>query len=103
MISDSDSESMKFVITDNKLQYRFNDSDAPQPSTENDVVYVIYDIPTDRSLWQESLTANSMYYRDVDLNDESSVVALSTCASDYEGARALFAGKLTRIQEIDIH
>ncbi|WP_295109594.1 hypothetical protein [Ruminococcus sp.] len=44
-----------------------------------------------------------MYYRDVDLNDESSVVALSTCASDYEGARALFAVKLTWIQEIDIH
>ena len=63
----------------------------------------IYDIPEDIYEWQESLKANSMYYRDIDINDDESVVALSTCASDFEDARALFAGKLTWIQEIDIH
>ena len=63
----------------------------------------IYDIPADRAEWQNSLKANSMYYTETDINDDDAVVALSTCASDFEDARALFAGKLTWIQEINIH
>lgn len=63
----------------------------------------IYDIPSERSVWQNSLTENSMYSTEMDLNDQDSVVALSTCAADFEDARALFVGKLTWIQEIMIH
>ena len=63
----------------------------------------IYDIPADRSAWMNTLTENSMYYTETDLNNDDAVVTLSTCATDFEDARALFAGKLTWIQEINIH
>ena len=60
----------------------------------------IYDIPADSSEWQEFLKANSLYYIDPELNDDDSVVALSTCTSDFENSRALLAGKLIWKQKI---
>ncbi len=61
----------------------------------------IYDIPSDSSKWQETLKASSIYYVEPNLKSDDSVVALSTCAYDFENARALFAGKLIWKQKID--
>ena len=61
----------------------------------------IYDFPSDRSKWQECLKANSVNYIEPELKDDDSVVVLSTCAYDFENARALFAGKLIRKQKLN--
>ncbi len=62
----------------------------------------IYDIPADSSEWKKILKDNSMYYTEPELKDNDPVVALSTCASDFKNARALFAGKLIWKQKINI-
>ena len=63
----------------------------------------IYDIPSDRTEWMETLKSGSLHYRELEINDDDKVAVLSTCSSDFEDARALFAGKLTWIQEININ
>lgn len=63
----------------------------------------IYDVPAaDSAAWQASLRANSLYYNEPQQSDDCAVIALSTCASDFENARALFTGQLVRIREIDL-
>lgn len=61
----------------------------------------IYDIPSDSSKWQETLKASSIYYVEPNLKSDDSVVVLSTCAYDFENARALFCGNLIWKQKID--
>lgn len=60
----------------------------------------MYNVPADSVEWQESLRANSLYFTEPDLGDGDSVIALSTCASDFDDARALFTGKLIWIDEM---
>ena len=60
----------------------------------------IYDIPADRSVWQTALRENSLYHNDPSHSEDTPVIALSTCASDFVDARALFTGQLVWVQDI---
>lgn len=54
----------------------------------------IYDIPADDAEWQNSVKEHSMYYTETEISEDDCFLALSTCASDFENARALFVGIL---------
>lgn len=54
----------------------------------------IYDIPTDNAIWQKYVKENSLFYNEIELSENDRFIALSTCASDFENARALLTGKL---------
>ena len=41
---ESDSESLQIILTDQKLQYQFHDTDTPQTFAENAVIYAVYKI-----------------------------------------------------------
>ena len=56
-----------------------------------------YNIPTDNSEWLSYIRDNSVQYTEIEYSDNDSFIALSTCASDFENARALFTGKLVPI------
>ncbi len=57
----------------------------------------MFDIPTDGAKWQKWIKDNSMYYTEGIVSDDDVCVALYTCASDFENARALFVGKLEKM------
>lgn len=59
----------------------------------------LYDIPTDNAEWQKYVRDNSLYYTETEFAGEDHFIALSTCAADFENARALFIGRLTYVQE----
>ena len=59
----------------------------------------LYDVPADHSQWLEDLKENSMYYSDIQLEPGDTTISLSTCASDFDDARALFTGKLVWTQD----
>lgn len=55
----------------------------------------IYDIPAaDSAEWQESVRKNSIHYTETEISEDDCFVCLSTCASDFDDARALFIGKM---------
>lgn len=54
----------------------------------------IYDVPTDNSIWQEYVRENSLFYNETEFSENDRSIALSTCASDFENARAILTGKL---------
>ena len=58
----------------------------------------MFDLPVDGAEWQKWIKDNSMYYTEGIVTDDDVCVALYTCASDFENARALFAGKLEMIR-----
>lgn len=60
---------------------------------------ILYDVPCDLNEWHDRLLETAEYQRDVPMTDK--LVAFSTCASDYENARALFAGVLTAQESIE--
>ena len=60
----------------------------------------IYDIPADNTVWLNSVKENSLYDTEMEISESDCFLALSTCASDFEDARALFTGKLVRIREL---
>jgi len=60
----------------------------------------IYDIPADNTAWLDSVKENSLYDIEMEISERDCFIALSTCASDFEDARALFTGKLVRIREL---
>lgn len=62
----------------------------------------VYDIPADCDEWNSSIINNSLYFTDADLSVNDKLISLSTCASDFNDARALFTGKLIRIQDISL-
>lgn len=57
----------------------------------------MFDIPADGAKWQKWIKDNSIYYTEGIVTDDDVCVALYTCASDFENARALFVGKLEMI------
>lgn len=59
----------------------------------------VYNIPTDNAEWQKYIRDNSLHYTDMEFAEEDRFIALSTCATDFENARALFIGRLTYVQE----
>ena len=58
----------------------------------------VYDIPAENKEWLKMIRESSELWADTDFSDEDRYIALSTCAGDYEYARALFVGKLVRMQ-----
>ena len=56
-----------------------------------------YDIPADNGEWLSYIRDNSIHYTEIEYSDNDRFIALSTCASDFENARALFTGKLVPI------
>jgi SrtB family sortase len=58
----------------------------------------IYDIPANNADWQKYVWDNSLHYTEKEFAEEDRFIALSTCATDFENARALFIGRLT-VQE----
>lgn len=56
-----------------------------------------YNIPTDNGEWLSYIRDNSIHYTEIEYSDNDRFIALSTCASDFENARALFTGKLVPI------
>ena len=56
-----------------------------------------YNILTDNSEWLSYIRDNSVQYTEIEYSDNDRFIALSTCASDFENARALFTGKLVPI------
>lgn len=60
---------------------------------------ILYDVPCDLNEWHDRLLETAEFQRDVPMTDK--LVAFSTCASDYEKARALFAGVLTAQESIE--
>ena len=60
---------------------------------------ILYDVPCDLNEWHDRLLETAEFQRDVPMTDK--LVAFSTCASDYENARALFAGVLTAQESIE--
>jgi sortase B len=59
----------------------------------------VYDIPADNTAWLTAMEENSLYLTETELSEEDCFIALSTCASDFEDARALFTGKLVPVRE----
>jgi len=49
--------------------------------------------------WIENLLSHAVCYRAMQIEETDRLIALSTCASDFENARILFVGKLTEIHE----
>ncbi len=60
---------------------------------------IMYDVPCDLNEWHDRLLETAEFQRDVTMTDK--LVAFSTCASDYENARALLAGVLTAQESIE--
>ena len=60
---------------------------------------ILYDVPCDLNEWHDRLLETAEFQRDVPMTDK--LVAFSTCASDYENARALLAGVLTAQESIE--
>ena len=60
---------------------------------------ILYDVPCDLNEWYDRLLETAEFQRDVPMTDK--LVAFSTCASDYENARALLAGVLTAQESIE--
>ena len=63
----------------------------------------MYDVPFDTTKWNDDLIEKSLYYSDTDISEDDKLISLSTCASDFEDARALFTGKLVRVQSISLY
>lgn len=59
----------------------------------------LYDVPCDLSQWYDGLLEAAEFKRDAAITDK--LIAFSTCASDYDNARALFAGVLTAQESIE--
>ncbi len=59
----------------------------------------LYEIPADGSAWQDAVRKNSLHFREIGWSPEECMIALSTCASDFENARALWVGKLTPVSD----
>lgn len=60
---------------------------------------IMYDVPCDLNEWHDRLLEMAEFQRDVTMTDK--LAAFSTCASDYDNARALFAGVLTAQESIE--
>lgn len=60
---------------------------------------VLYDVPSDLNEWHDRLLKTAEFQRDVKMTEK--LVAFSTCASDYDNARALFAGVMTEQKSIE--
>lgn len=58
----------------------------------------VYDVSNPRSVWLERIRSQAMYDTGAEIADGQSLIALSTCASDFEDARALFTGTLNRLE-----
>ncbi len=60
----------------------------------------LYVVPADGSAWQDAVRENSLYFREEAAGSpEDCRIALSTCASDFENARALWVGKLQPVPD----
>ena len=60
---------------------------------------ILYDVPCDLNEWHDRLLEKAEYQRDVKITDK--LIAFSTCASDFENARALFAGVMTELGSLE--
>lgn len=58
----------------------------------------VYDVGKSREVWLERIRSNAMYDTGAEIPETQSLIALSTCASDFEDARALFTGTLNRLE-----
>ncbi len=59
----------------------------------------LYNLPNTLDYYLERMYENVHFRSDIELGEDDRVVALSTCASDYEDARAIFTGKLVEMLE----
>ena len=59
-----------------------------------DANHTLYDVPADSTAWLDAVRENSLYITETELSADDRFIALSTCAVDYETARALLIGKL---------
>ena len=59
---------------------------------------MVYDISSDHSEWLKQISDKAMYTSDLVPEESDRIISLSTCASDFENARALFSGILVPIE-----
>lgn len=58
---------------------------------------VLYDVPADLTNWYDRILETAEFRRDAVISEK--MIALSTCASDFRNARALFVGDLIKMDK----